>query len=150
MVTGCGYQIDDPSMTFQVSADFDDDQYEIIQKEANRLCEATVGDDCPMLTRHRSVNKIIIDYDMTPESSGLTNYHYDAPDNIHAIYDHTQTIITISIDFDSMNNLARIVAHEFGHAAGCMRHTEKGTVMYEGWPVVTDWTETDLDCVAEN
>lgn len=149
LVSGCGYKIDDPSMTFQVSDDFDDDQYGVIQKEANRLCEATVGEDCPILTRHKADNKIIIDYNMDESSSGYAHFKYDAPDNIHAIYEHTKTVVTISIDFGSIDNLARIVAHEFGHAAGCMRHLEKGNIMYEGWPQVVEWTEADLACVAD-
>src|SRR5512137_43552 len=133
---GCEYAY--PQLTFRVSDEFSQEEYDVIQAEADHLCHKTDGAYCAVMTRYNSPNSIV--RGQLPDGElGLARVEQD--------YDNST--IKITIDRSVTEKLGRVVRHELGHAGGCLRHLPKGNVMSETEKQQPeDWTAADVECVS--
>lgn len=134
-----------PPETFQVSSIYTDDQVNIMQTEADILCDATDGERCFELTRDSSPHDITFDADHQwryENSAGTAIYDPDT---------QRSTILVRYPDTISPNSLRKVIRHEFGHAAGCRGgHLADGNVMSTGTGAQPEtWTSADIKCVLE-
>lgn len=126
------------SDAYQVSSEFTDAEFAIIQDEVAHLCEVNEG-RCISVTRDDAINRIAM-ADLGGTHSGAFVENADG----------SSVIVLDSIVVD-MGYLARAFRHELGHAAGCATDSATpGNVMYyEKYTVPQDleWTHEDLACI---
>lgn len=132
----------DASYRFQVTSDFTDAQYAIMQAEADHLCEINNG-RCVELTREEWPNKIKV-ADLGGKVAGMLRVRSDG-------------LETVFLDdyVVEMGYLGQVFRHELGHAAGCRSPngghlTEEGNVMHDDPHTISpdiEWTDADLACI---
>jgi hypothetical protein len=141
LASGCHTSYDLSRYRYQVTNDFTDAEFAVMQKEVDHLCDINDG-RCIEITRRMHHNKIV--KGDLPETAGNFKIRHDGSREIMLDY------IVVEAGF-----LDRMFRHEMGHAAGCYgpknyHLPEKGNVMYSTTYVVQpdiDWTQADLDCI---
>jgi hypothetical protein len=141
LASGCHTSYELSRYRYQVTDDFTDAEFTVMQAEVDHLCDVNDG-RCISITRESHHNKIV--KGELPEAAGDFWIKEDGSRQI--------TLDEIVIDAGFLN---RIFRHEMGHAAGCHGKNnyhlpEPGNVMYSKIYVVqpdVDWTEADLACI---
>ena len=130
LLSGCAAPAFDN--TFQVSADFDDAQFALIQDQADIMCEATAGSDCPLVTRDEAQSVI---------------YRRSIPKDMSAVGMQAPGSIVLDTSLSGVW-FSKTIRHEFGHAFGCSDHLPDGNVMAPSIGQQPDnWTDVDLACL---
>jgi hypothetical protein len=140
---GCGYTDYGPVRLFEVDEVFSDSQMNIMQKEADILCEVTEGAHCYEMTRKNSPHDIGENDRIVWKNSTVARAVQEVHTNEANVYYQFADI--------SDERLHLSIRHEFGHIAGCWTHLPTGNVM-AAWldNKVPTWTALDLQCIRDN
>lgn len=116
--------------------DFNAEEFEVLVRETEHLCERTEGQDCLVVTREHSSSSV---HRVADLGSGIDG---------ECAISRRHGSIRIRISESGMKHLASVFRHELGHAAGCDKHLPAGNTMskYRG-QMSDDWTKADLECV---
>ena len=141
--TSCHTSYELSERRFQVTSDFTDAEFAIMQAEVDHLCDLT--SHCIYISRETHQNKIIREkFDDQDWDNG----------GYFAVWSDDSRYISIGDGAIKGGGLASTFRHEIGHAAGCYGNyndghlKDPGNVMY--WRVSdVDWTDADLDCIEE-
>jgi hypothetical protein len=148
LVSGCHTSYELATHRYQVTHNFSDAQVEIIRAEADKLCEATGGEQCIYVSREEHWNKITIGQTKPGVRGRIT------------IEDDDTRMIVINPNIAENHwLLASVMRHELGHAAGCAGPVNNGhvasenSVMYythsdtELLSPEFQWTDDDIACI---
>jgi hypothetical protein len=137
LASGCQ---NDFSEMYQVDKKINNALVDIAEKEAEKLCNVTDGDFCPVMTRESANSKVMVRQISAAGRAWTTRGTGTKPSYA--------TVLINPLTLTDTETFRLVVRHEMAHTSGCKGHLSSANVMA---PTTGEqsayWTADDVACI---